>query len=193
MEKENFIIEDRRNELNELEMPALKNYFKDKGLDNPTGYWKMAKAQMIEAIIEFELKDNSEDVKSNETEEKPDEKPEQDNINNEPETKKPRSSRSSKYLFKAINPDGKVMFESKKLADVANYSMENGIASAGWVNLSIRRNIPVLIGLGADQEIPEDFVPRTTKKYSGNYWKFTKELIDKEEESKEEESEPTEA
>lgn len=192
MEKENFIIEDRRNELNELEMPALKNYFKDKGLDNPTGYWKMAKAQMIEAIIEFELKDNSEDVKSNETEEKPDEKPEQDNINNEPETNKPRSSRSSKYLFKAINPDGKVMFESKKLADVANYSMENGIASAGWVNLSIRRNIPVLIGLGADQEIPEDFVPRTTKKYSGNYWKFTKELIDKEE-SKEEESEPTEA
>lgn len=88
------------------------------------------------------------------------------------------SENKAKHIFRAYDPEGQMKFESHLLKDVVDFSMKNGIASRGWVNLSIRRNIPVLIGLGYDAEIPEDFTPRVTSKYSGNYWKFTKEEVE---------------
>lgn len=79
-------------------------------------------------------------------------------------------------IFKAIDPEGNVKLETTKKSELLAFSEENGIASPGWVNLSMRREIPVLMGLGKDEEVTEDFEPRVTKKYNGNYWKFTKEV-----------------
>lgn len=93
-------------------------------------------------------------------------------------------------VFKAINPEGEVKLETSKKSELLAFSEENAIASPGWVNLSIRKGIPVLMGLGKDQD-PNDpeFKPRTTKKYSGNYWKFVKEETEVEVEEKPEAAE----
>ena len=83
-------------------------------------------------------------------------------------------------VFAAIDPEGNVKHTTSKQSEMNKFAEENGICSAGWVSLSIRREIPVLMGLGKDAEVTpevlETFEPRTTAKYSGNYWKFTKEV-----------------
>ena len=147
------------NELLKLDSKTLKNYFKNKNEENPMGYWKMGKKDMVEEIIKYEEK-----IK--------------DEIKDEPKVKKIKKVK--KYIYKVFDPEGNLKLEVDNLKDVVDYSTTNGICSRGWVNLSIRRNIPVLIGLGYDSEISEDFVPRVTKKYSGNYWKFTKEISESE-------------
>lgn len=164
-----------REMLMEENVTDLKDYFKNADVRPPAGYWKMTKDDMIEEIIKYqeqekgEIKMEENKVHAAETELE---------VVKEEEVKPVKPVKTdAKYIFKAIDPDGVTKFESEKLNDVVEYSMENGIASRGWVALSIKRNIPVLIGLGRDQEVPEDFEPRTTAKYSGNYWKFTKEEV----------------
>lgn len=180
-------IDKRREELEEMATPSLKSYFKDNNLENPAGYWKMTKEQMINTIIDLEQNTNDEQSNSKSEEVKVSDKDEFYASEAEvkvvdDENKDNRSDvRRGKYIFKAIDPDGNVKIVSEKLNDIVEYSMSNGIASRGWVALSISREIPVLIGLGRDQEITDDFVPRTTSKYSGNYWRFTKEEIKEEE------------
>lgn len=173
----NVNVKERRDELEELALPELKNYFKDKELENPVGYWKMTKEQMIEEILKFEGQDKEDQVDEVVKEQPNKQKAEKITPSKEPKQKR---THKAEYIFKAINPEGKEMFQSNKLADVIKFANDNKIASAGWVNLSIRRKIPVLIGLGADKEVTDDFVPRTTSKYSGNYWRFTKEKIEEE-------------
>ena len=171
-----MVEQNRREELEKLDSQELKDYFKNRDMANPTGFWKMTKEQMIEEILNNETADDDiEEVENSKpqnaiqttTDDSPDSSSEDD--------KKP--VKSTGYIFKAIDPNGNVKFESGKLNDVVKFSMENGIASRGWVALSIKRNIPVMIGLGRDQELTEDFEPRTTQKYSGNYWRFMKEKV----------------
>lgn len=168
-----MVKQNRREELEKLGSQELKDYFKDRDMANPTGFWKMTKEQMIEEIL------NNETVEDNDIEEvensKPQNAPQTTSNDSLKDDKKP--AKSTEYIFKAIDPNGNVKFESRKLNDVVKFSMENGIASRGWVALSIKRDIPVMIGLGRDQELTEDFKPRTTQKYSGNYWRFTKEEV----------------
>lgn len=102
-------------------------------------------------------------------------------IKEEEKPKKKVSENKSKFIYVVKNPEGEIVEKFSKLKDVFNYAEMNGICTRGWVSLSIERNIPVLIGLGRDKEISEDFVPRVTKKYNGNYWKFEKETIGEEE------------
>lgn len=156
----------RNEELTLAKASKLKSYFKDNNLESPLGYWKMNKSEMISEILKVEepkLKEMSKPITSQE--------PKKDESNEIDE------NTSSKFIYKVFNPEGQMMFESEKLNDVVSYSMTNGICSRGWVNLSIRRKIPVMIGLGYDAELTPDFTPRVTKKYSGNYWRFTKEEI----------------
>lgn len=180
-------MENKREKLMEENVTELKDYFKKMDVRPPAGYWKMTKEDMIEEIIKYEednsnsekiekdvkeMEDNKTYAAETELEVKEDEKVEEKELQQTKDLK-----REVKHIFKAINPDGEVKFQSEKLNDVVDYSMENGIASRGWVALSIKRDIPVMIGLGRDQELTEDFVPRTTSKYNGNYWKFTKEEV----------------
>lgn len=178
-------VQNRQNSLLELSSKELKSYFKERDLEAPKGYWKMTKEQMIDEILITEqslidAKANlSQNVKDDQVEEI---KPKEEVASDVPEETKPkRKPKSSKFIYKAFDPEGNLKFESTQLKEVVDYSMTNGIASRGWVNLSIERDIPVLIGLGYNAEITPDFVPRTTSKYSGNYWKFVKEPIENQE------------
>lgn len=176
-------IKNRHSELLEVSSKELKSYYKERDLEAPKGYWKMTKDQMIEEIIVSEqslivAKANlSKNIKDAQVEEV---KPKEEVASDVPEEPK-RKPKSSKFMYKAFDPKGNLKFESPQLKEVVDYSMTNGIASRGWVNLSIEREIPVLIGLGYNAEITPDFVPRTTSKYSGNYWKFVKEPIENQE------------
>lgn len=178
-------VQNRCSELLEVSSKELKSYYKERDLEAPKGYWKMTKEQMIEEILMTEqsligakanLSQNLKDAQEEEI--KPKEKVASDVSE---EAKPKRKPKSSKFIYKAFDPEGNLKFESPQLKEVVNYSMTNGIASRGWVNLSIERDIPVLIGLGYNAEITPDFVPRTTSKYSGNYWKFVKEPIENQE------------
>lgn len=176
-------VENRYNELLEVSSKELKSYYKERDLEAPKSYWKMTKDQMIEEILITEQRliitkaNLSKKVKDAQVEEV---KPKEEVASDVPEEPK-RKPKSSKFMYKVFDPEGNLKLEVDNLKDVVDYATMNGICSRGWVNLSIRRNIPVLIGLGYDSEISEDFVPRVTKKYSGNYWKFTKELNESEE------------
>ena len=94
--------------------------------------------------------------------------------NNKKEIETPKETEENDFKYLVKNPEGEIVKKFQKLKDAFSYAEENGICTKGWVSLSIERNIPVLIGLGRDKEITEDFVPRVTKKYNGNYWKFEK-------------------
>lgn len=150
------------------------------------GYWKMNKDQLIKEIkniyADFVIEEKNEleddiEVKNDENE------------NEDVKPKKEKKVKDHKFIYKAYDPEGNLKLKSYQLKEIVDFSMNNGIASRGWVNLSIRRNIPVSIGLGYDQELTEDFVPRTTSKYSGNGWKFIKEKVEINEDSNKEDDE----
>lgn len=174
MTKLNFLDVNVEDLSNKEMKDMIKDYIDSTG-DRVKGYHDFNKSDLQNKIIEIyadfivEDDDISEIVSENKEEIK-EEKP-----------KKKVSENKSKFIYVVKNPEGEIVEKFSKLKDVFNYAEMNGICTRGWVSLSIERNIPVLIGLGRDKEISEDFVPRTTKKYNGNYWKFEKETIGEEE------------
>lgn len=150
MTKLNFM----ETEIEDLKVKDLKDLIKESGL-KVKGYHDMNKKDLIQNVIEIygDFIEYEKIVEDNENKKK------------------------NKFLYIVKNPEGEIVKKFEKLKDVYEYAESHGICSKGWVSLSIERDIPVLIGLGRDKEITEDFVPRVTKKYNGNYWKFEKEEI----------------
>ena len=82
----------------------------------------------------------------------------------EEKPKKSKSEKSQKYIktYYALSPNGDE-FEFTKKGLLFEYATKNGICNKGWVDKSIRENIPVKIGINKE---------RRSKKYNGNGWRF---------------------
>lgn len=74
---------------------------------------------------------------------------------------KPKKVKFEKTYF-AESPKGE-KFDFPKKGLLFEFATGNGICNKGWVDKSIRENIPVKIGINKE---------RKSQKYNGNGWKF---------------------
>ena len=168
------MLDNRKAELVNHSNKELKEYFKIRKLENPSGYWKMNKDNMIKEILSTEEDNILKIAIAAVSQEKKDK--ESSKVKKED---KPKIVRKHKYTYKCINPEGEVVFTAYTLSGIGEYALSNMICNGDWVHRSIREGIPVMIGIKKGQT-EEDFKSRHSGKYTGNFYRFTKEEIKEE-------------
>lgn len=137
-------------QLNQMSVNELKDIVKNE-YSNVTikGLWKMTKSNIIENIESLQS-DQNEKIK--------------------------KDDKKLKYIYKAFNESDELKFTTSKLSELTNYAMKNHICNRGWVLISINKNVRVTMRIKKNQSYEEyKKNAKTTSKYHGNFWKFTKE------------------
>lgn len=158
-------------QLQEMSKDELKKVLSDE-YSNITikGLWKMNKDEIIKEILNLQNEDKEQfkDV----------EKHQEIVQETKDEEKNEKSFRKSKHVFKAYNEDGEIKHVTNTLKEMFDYTMSNGICNRGWVLISMNDNVPVTMRIKKNETLEEyKENPRTTSKYTGNFWRFTREEV----------------
>lgn len=166
-------------QLQEMSKDELKKILSD-NYSNITikGLWKMNKDEIIKEILNIQNEDQeqSKDVEELVQEIVQDAQEIVKETNDEEKDEK--KFRKSKHVFKAYNQDGEIKHVTNTLKEMFDYTMSNGICNRGWVLISMNENVPVTMRIKKNETLEEyKENPRTTSKYTGNFWRFTREEV----------------